>query len=131
MRNIEQTYEIAAPISTVWRCLVDPGLIEEWGGGPAEMSDEIGADFRLWDGDIWGENIAVEAPNLLKQEWYGGDWERPSIVTITLEEQDGGTLLTLHQTGVPEEEIPDIEGGWQIYYLGPLKEMAEDEQKKA
>jgi uncharacterized protein YndB with AHSA1/START domain len=31
---IVESYLINAPVSKVWQALVDPDLIEKWGGGP-------------------------------------------------------------------------------------------------
>ncbi len=50
---IEKSYLINAPVSKVWQALVDPNLIEKWGGGPVEMRAEVGAEFTLW-GDYHG-----------------------------------------------------------------------------
>ena len=54
MKTITQEYVINAPIEKVWLALIDPLVIEQWGGGPAVMNDRVGTEFKLWDGDIWG-----------------------------------------------------------------------------
>ena len=51
---IEKSYLINAPVSKVWQALVDPDLIEKWGGGPVEMRADVGAEFALWCGSIHG-----------------------------------------------------------------------------
>lgn len=43
----------------MWKALIDPKIIDKWGGGPSEMSSEIGFQFKVWDGDIYGKNIEV------------------------------------------------------------------------
>jgi len=52
MKSIKQTYRIQAPVSMVWQALVDPEVIERWGGGPVKMDDQVGTRFELWGGDI-------------------------------------------------------------------------------
>lgn len=118
--QIEKTYIIDAPIEKVWDALTDPKEIEKWGGGTAKMSANKG-DFSLWDGDIWGKNIEIKAPNYLKQEWYGGKWPEPSIVEFFINEEIDQTELKLIQNGVPENEKKDIDSGWDGYYLGAIK----------
>jgi activator of HSP90 ATPase len=124
-RTIKKSYKISSNIELVWQALVDPTLINEWGGGPSKMNSEVGSDFELWNGDIYGKNIEVVNGRKLVQEWFGGDWPKPSIVTFTLKEDESGTILELEQYDMPDEELEDIAEGWDDYYIGPLKEMLE------
>ena len=83
-KTIKKVYKISATVDKVWNALVDPSVINEWGGGPSKMDSKIGTDFELWNGDIYGKNIEVVPKGKLVQEWFGGDWAKPSIVTFTL-----------------------------------------------
>ncbi len=125
MKIIEQTYAIKAPLRAVWDALTDPEQIEGWGGGPAVMRGEAGTTFKLWGGDIHGSNTKVVKGSCLEQDWFGGDWDKPSQVKFELTFADGITSLHLTQSGVPEAEVDDIDDGWKRYYLGPLKEFVE------
>lgn len=125
MKTIKQSYTIKAPIEKVWKALVDPQDIDDWGGGPAEMNGDVGTEFKLWGGDIWGKNLEVEANGKLVQEWYGGDWKEPSRVTFSLKGNDKVTTIDLLQENVPDDEEKEIADGWRRYYLGPMKEMLE------
>lgn len=60
MKTIKQTYQINAPSSRVWQALIDPKIIDKWGGGPAHMNDKVGTEFTLWGGDIYGKNLRLE-----------------------------------------------------------------------
>ena len=125
MRTIKQSYNIKAPIQSVWQALVDPEVINEWGGGPAKMDDKVGIKFSLWGGDIYGKNIKVSPNKELVQEWFRGKWDKPSKVTFTLQEKGNKTEVNLFQEDVPEGEVEDIDEGWRKYYLGPLKGLLE------
>lgn len=126
MKLIHQTYKIHAPINKVWQALIDPGIIDQWGGGPAEMSDQEGMEFSLWGGDIYGKNLHVVPEKELHQEWFGGEWDQPSLVTFTLSEKDDVTTVELLHENIPDdEEAEDFDTGWKEYYLGPLKELIE------
>ncbi|MFA6588453.1 MAG: SRPBCC domain-containing protein [Patescibacteria group bacterium] len=125
MKTIKQSYHIHSTPKKVWQALIKPAIIEKWGGGPAKMDDKVGTKFQLWGGDVWGENIEVLANKKLVQEWYGGKWSKPSLLTFTLEPEKTGTRLDLFQTDVPENEVQDIAEGWKAYYLGPLKTYLE------
>ena len=128
-KTIRKTYKISSTIDRVWQALVDPTVINEWGGGPSKMDSEIGTEFELWNGDIYGKNIEVESKSKLVQEWFGGDWAKPSILTFTLKKDKEGVILELEQTDVPDEEFEDIDAGWDEYYLGPMKQMLEKKYK--
>ena len=125
MKVVKQTYEINAPVDKVWDALINPNQIEKWGGGPAEMNDQEGSEFKLWGGDIYGKNIKVIKNKMLVQEWIEGDWDKPSIVTFNLSESDGKTTVELIHTDIPDNQAKDIEEGWRDYYMIPLKELVE------
>lgn len=125
MKTIKQMYVINAPVKSVWKALIDPELINSWGGGPAKMSDKEGFAFELWGGDIWGKNIKVVKEKRLVQEWFAGKWEEPSILTFTLLEKDSATIVGLVHENVPDEGAEDIEHGWKDYYMLPLKRLVE------
>ncbi|HEY9664879.1 MAG TPA: SRPBCC domain-containing protein [Allocoleopsis sp.] len=125
MKTITQMYVIEAPVERVWNALVDPELINGWGAGPAKMSDEVGAEFELWGGQIWGKNVKTVEHKRLVQEWYAGKWEKPSVVTFTLLEKGGATIVGLVHKNVPDEGAEDIEHGWKDYFMLPLKRFVE------
>lgn len=123
--KIVQEYIVNSSIDKVWKALTDPKVIEEWGAGPAKMSDKVGFKFSLWGEDIWGKNIEVITNKKLVQEWYGGKWEEPSIATFNLTSDGKTTKIDFIHENVPEEAYKDIEQGWKDYYLGPLKKYLE------
>ena len=124
--DIHKTYVINAPREAVWNALTHPYVIDRWGGGPSVMAAEPGFAFELWGGDIHGTVLAAEPHESLVQEWYGGDWQCPSLARFTLGvEPDGTTRLELEHTGVPDAEAASFDAGWDEYYLGRLKEYIE------
>lgn len=131
MKSLTKTYLINAPVLKVWDALVNPATIEEWGGGPAVMNSEPGFEFSLWDGQIFGKNLEVKPNEELTQEWFGGEWKEPSLVSFKLKSinepfgsaQGKQTELTLFQERIPDEEYKDIDEGWDLYYLGAIKTL--------
>lgn len=125
MKTIRKKYLIKAPADKVWQSLVDPKIIKKWGGGSAKMSDKENREFSLWSGDIYGKNTQVIKNKKLAQDWYGGVWEKPSKLVFTLTAKGRETILELLQKNVPDNEVKDIDSGWDDYYLGPMKEYLE------
>jgi uncharacterized protein YndB with AHSA1/START domain len=125
--DIHKTYNIKASRDAVWAALTDCDVIDRWGGGPCVMAAAPGSEFEFWGGDIHGTVLAAEPGVSMVQEWYGGDWERPSVARFTLEAQPNGTTkLELEHTGVPDAEAADFDAGWDDYYLGQLKAYLEE-----
>ncbi|MCA9386796.1 SRPBCC domain-containing protein [Candidatus Dojkabacteria bacterium] len=121
MKSLEKTYHYQDTLENVWEAFVNPEEIEKWDAGPVNMSDEEGEEFSLWGGDIHGKNIEVEKYELLKQEWFGGEWEQPSIVEFTFSENEDGKIeVHLKQTNIPDESFVEIDAGWDDYYLGAI-----------
>jgi activator of HSP90 ATPase len=125
MRVLKQEYKIKAAIVDVWKALIDPKVIDQWGGGPAKMKEENGFEFSLWGGDIYGKNTKVVRMRELEQDWYGGKWDQPSKLKFELKEEEGITTVILTQTNIPENEFDDIADGWKTYYLGEIKKLLE------
>ena len=127
MKTIKQSYLINASVIDVWQALVDPHIIDQWGGGPAKMSDQVGADFELWGGDVYGKNREVVPQRKLVQEWFSGDWDEPSILTIHLHKKKADvTIIDLIQERLPSREAASVEQGWKDYYMNPLKKLLEE-----
>ena len=129
MKTIKQNYTIKSTLSNVWRALVSPEYIDEWGGGSSDMSEEKGADFSLWGGSIWGTNKEVIKEKKLVQEWFSESkhrkWDQPSIVTFELSQVKETIHIVLIHENVPDSDAKSIEEGWDEYYLGPLKKYVE------
>ncbi|MBI2613891.1 MAG: SRPBCC domain-containing protein [Candidatus Levybacteria bacterium] len=123
---MRQTYRVHSSLAEVWKALTDPKYIDAWGGGPAKMNDKGGTKFEFWGGDIFGKNIEAVPLRKIKQEWFAGKWDKPSIVTLTLTKESHAVNIELLHTDIPDNEAKDIGEGWKEYYLGPLKEYLEN-----
>ena len=127
MKAIHQLYHIHASITIVWQALISPKVIDQWGGGPAKMSDKKGAAFTLWGGDIWGTNVEVIKEEKLVQQWHDDRDQDGMLVTFTLEKDGDKTTLTLTHENVPDKKYDSLSNGWTEYYLGPLKKLLEQQ----
>jgi len=111
---------IPAPPEDLYRALVTPATIQLWTGEPAEMSEEAGTEFSLWSDSISGMNLEIEENKKIVQEWYFGEQEAASIVTIILHPNKKGTDVELKHTNIPDEAYDDIVEGWNEAYFGAL-----------
>ena len=141
-RKIVLTRTFDAPRALVWRAWTEPEQLMRWWGPQGFTSPVCKVDLRVGgsylfcmrspDGkDYWStgvyreivepqrivctDSFADEKGNEVPASYYGmpGDWPQELLVTITLEELQGRTRLTLEHVGLPEGEHSRLAAeGW-------------------
>ncbi|PVY41222.1 SRPBCC domain-containing protein [Pontibacter virosus] len=127
MKDYKKYFIVPADPEEVYAALTNPNTIQLWSGDPAEMSTEPGSEFSLFEGNIVGKNLEFEEGKMLVQQWYFGEQEPKSIVTIKLHPHKHGTSAELRHLNIPDEDYDDIVEGWNEAYFGALIEFYEDE----
>ena len=123
MKDFKKYFIIPAQPEEIYLALTNPATIQLWTGEPAEMSTEPDSEFSLWEGSIMGRNIAFEESKKIVQEWYFGDQEEKSIVTIKLHSHKQGCSVELVHTNIPDEAYNEMMQGWNENYFGLLEEF--------
>jgi uncharacterized protein YndB with AHSA1/START domain len=126
------TTTIPASAQEIYDAWLDSITHSEMTRSKASMSDEVGAEVSAWDGYITGSNLDLIPGERIVQSWRTTqftDEQENSIVTLTLEEVEGGTLLTLVHSNVPDGQTSYEQGGWQEYYFEPMKEYFANPQR--
>ncbi|MSQ79675.1 MAG: ATPase [Flavobacteriaceae bacterium] len=126
MKDFKKYYIINATPEEVYKALTYAPTIQLWTGNKVEMSEEVGSEFSLWDGSIVGKNLEFEEGKKLVQQWYFGEQEEPSIVTIKIHLDKQGTSVELRHSNIPDNEFEGITEGWDDIYFGALQEFYED-----
>jgi uncharacterized protein YndB with AHSA1/START domain len=119
------TTTLPASAQEIYLAWLDSLAHSEMTGAEAVMSDEMGAEVAAWDGYISGRNLALVPGERIVQSWRTTEFtdeHEDSIITVTLEEVEDGTLLTLEHSKVPHDQRSYEEGGWQEHYFKPMKE---------
>ena len=60
------------------------------------------------------------------QEWFFGDQEEKSVVTIKLHRDKKGTIMEVQHTNIPDEAYENIAEGWQEDYFEALNQLFEE-----
>lgn len=120
MKDYKAYFIIPAPPQEVFAALTNPATMQLWTGEPAIMSIEEGSEFSLWDGSIEGKNISFEPGKKIVQEWYFGEQDDASIVTLILHDHKQGTSAELRHSNIPNESFQDIVEGWHDVYFASL-----------
>ena len=121
--------QIPAPPATVFAFLTDPEKILSWMGAEATTEAHAGGLYLVKNvGDsthtVRGTFREVVPVHRLAYSfgWEGDEAMPPgsSLVEIDLIERDGGTLLRLTHSGLPDAEHHESHGRGWTHYLGRL-----------
>lgn len=128
MSELELTVSrtIPAPREAVFDAWLDPAILAKFmkpemnmGSARVTNAPRVGGDYEIvmvaGDKEYHhrGTYQAIEPHSRLVFTWVS-EWTRPdSTVTLTFTDEDGGTKVTLHHRGFPNEDSRDShEGGW-------------------
>ena len=140
MTNITCTVsiEINAPISKVWKALIDTEQIRKYLFGTNAISDwKVGSEIRftgVWEGKPYedkGTILALEPEKLFKynywSNWSGDDiFEKRQVISYILKSEKGKTIFTLIQENCPTEEARDHSANNWNSVLASMKKMLEE-----
>ncbi len=126
MKDFKKYFKIQASVQDVYNAIVNPNMIELWTGDDAIMDDKVGTEFSLYDGEITGINLEIVKEKKIVQQWYFGEQEEKSIVTIVLHEDKNNTSVEVRQTNIPDEAFENIVDGWSYAYIEPIQELLEE-----
>jgi len=123
MKNIKRYYTLNAEPKDIFNALTNKRMLEIWTGEAAEMEPVSGSEFSLWDGSITGVNIEIEENKKIVQQWFFGEDEEESLVTIKIHPHKKGTSVELIHTNIPDDAFENISEGWDDDYFGALNEL--------
>ena len=133
-----------APRELVWKAWTEPELVKRWWGPKGFTSPVCKIDLRIggeylsamrspegqdfWSKGVYREIVAPERlvmtdsfadekGNTVPASHYGmsPDWPRELLITVTFEEHDGKTKLTLKHSGIvgiSDTDRDNMQQGW-------------------
>lgn len=123
MKDLKRYFLLNAEPKDVYNALTNKKMLEIWTGEDAEMEPVPNTEFSLWNGNISGVNLEFEENKKIVQQWFFGEQEKESIVTIKLHPDKKGTSVELRQTNIPDDAFDNISEGWEEDYFGALREL--------
>ncbi len=126
MKDYKNYYILRSTPDQVFLGLTNPLTILLWSGEEAEFQTTIGSDFSMFEGSITGKILEIEQDHKIVQQWYFGEQEEQSIVTLILHPKGSNTSLELRHTNIPDEDYNDIVDGWNDMYMNRLMEFYDE-----
>ena len=127
---VRRETQISAPPATVFAYLTDPEKIVSWMGAEAQTEAHSGGLYLVRD--IGGDHARAARGTFREVVpvhrlaysfgWEGRDNVPPgsTLVEIDLIENDGGTLLRMTHSGLPDQAQCDAHSRGWAHYLGRL-----------
>jgi uncharacterized protein YndB with AHSA1/START domain len=122
-----ETHIAGAPPSTIFAFLTDPEKIIRWMGTEATMEPHPGGLYLVNGIGPRGARGAFREVVPVHRLAYSFGWEGSekvppgsSLIEVDLIDQDGGTLLRMTQTGLPDAEQCVLHGQGWAHYLARL-----------
>jgi uncharacterized protein YndB with AHSA1/START domain len=109
----------------VYEAWLDGDQHSEMTGGGATASATVGASFTAWDGYIEGSNVELVRYTRIVQRWRTLEFldnAPDSLLEITLEPSNGGTLITIAHSEIPDGQGDWYKTGWVDNYFDPMDE---------
>jgi len=117
-KTINMKLNFEAPASELFECFLDQRRISAFTQSESQITPEVGGNFSLFSGQIVGQIVELNRPSKLVKKWRFKDWpeDHYSTVTLSLEQTNQGTQLTLKQTGVPSSDFDRTQSGWHSQF---------------
>ena len=131
MEPIVRQVRIRAPLEAVWAALTQPAVIQGWMGADSvvQIDLRVGGRYRLFGGDTSGTFKTIDEPTGLAYSWRQAEWPADwadSHVQWHLTAVGPDTLVSLTHENLPNQHERDMhDQGWDLYFLGPMKNWLE------
>jgi uncharacterized protein YndB with AHSA1/START domain len=123
---VRRTITIAAPVQKVWAAITEAEQIARWFGQRAVLDEVAIGATGVFSFDGYGDvPVLIEEldpPRMIAYRWGGGDADavdrdHSTVFRFTLEPLDGGTQLTVIESGFdtltdPAAGMESNRGGW-------------------
>ncbi len=120
LKTLKQKIKFKLSPYDIYEMIMDATKHSEITQSNVIMRREVGGEFSVWDGDIYGKNLEIIVDKKIVQSWRyeSENWPKDhfSKVTFEFEKIDGGTMLHFTHEGIPAKEFEGVKDGWRDYY---------------
>ncbi|TEA11944.1 Uncharacterized protein C8034_v007143 [Colletotrichum sidae] len=125
--TLTDTAEFRTPAEEAYQTFVDPARIAAFTRAPPKVFEgaQEGGKFELFDGNVSGEYLELDAPKKIVQSWRLKQWPEGHFSKLSIEfdqnDVDHVTLMRVNWDGVPVGEEDATKRNWQEYYVNSIK----------
>jgi len=131
-KSIELREEFYCRPCDMFECLMDEGRVRAYTGSHCSIVREAGAPFSLFNGSVTGTLVEIVTNERVVQMWRNSSWPEGTLsrveITIT-SPSEGKTVVTLKQSGIPEEDdygnsntVDVTYQGWRGQIFGRIRQ---------
>lgn len=123
-KNLTMKEEFLTTAEDLYAALTQQERLEAFIRSSVKVDASRGGTFVLFNGNVTGKFQELVSDEKIVMQWRYKSWPEGhhSTATITLDQQDDRTQLTLTQTGIPEEDFERTKEGWKQYYWENMKQ---------
>ncbi|KAJ5107942.1 hypothetical protein N7456_004617 [Penicillium angulare] len=120
--------EFRTTAEELYNTFTDPQRITAFTrGAPRQFEGaKVGGKFAIFDGNVTGEFVKLDAPKQIVQKWRLAQWpaDHFSTLQINLDQNnvDGVTQMRVEWSGVPVGQEDVTKQNWDMYYVRSIKQ---------
>ncbi|XHG01242.1 hypothetical protein AWENTII_004635 [Aspergillus wentii] len=120
--------EFRTTAEELYNTFTDPQRIAAFTRAAPRQFDgaQVGGKFSVFDGNVSGEFVKLEAPTLIVQKWRLAQWPEGHFSTLEIKfdqnDVDGVTQMRVTWTGVPVGQEDVTKQNWDVYYVRSIKQ---------
>lgn len=120
--------EFRTTAEELYNTFTDPQRIAAFTrGAPRQFEGaQPGGKFAIFDGNVTGEFVKLDAPKQIVQKWRLAQWPEGHFSTLEINldqnDVDGVTQLRVEWSGVPIGQEDVTKQNWELYYVRSIKQ---------
>ncbi|KAF7713690.1 Activator of Hsp90 ATPase family protein [Penicillium ucsense] len=126
--TVNASDEFRTTAEELYATFTDPQRIAAFTrGAPRQFEGaQPGGKFAIFDGNVTGEYVKLDAPKQIVQKWRLAQWPEGhhSTLQINLDQNDvdGVTQMRVEWSGVPVGQEDVTKQNWELYYVRSIKQ---------
>lgn len=120
--------EFRTTAEEMFQTFTDPQRLAAFTRAPPRVFEgaKVGAKFSIFDGNVSGEFVTLDAPNKIIQKWRLAQWPEGHVSTQEIffdqNDVDRVTNMRVTWTGVPVGQEDVVRRNWEGYYVRSIKQ---------
>lgn len=120
--------EFRTTAEELYNTFTDPQRIAAFTrGAPRQFEGaQVGGKFAIFDGNVTGEYVKLDAPKQITQKWRLAQWPTSHYSTLEINfdqnDVDGVTQMRVSWSGVPIGQEDVTKQNWDMYYVRSIKQ---------